>query len=105
MKFEQSVHKQSKRCDNLLIEKQKDYGSGNILKFGERGVLVRASDKLERLINLLENDKEPKNERIEDTWMDLRNYAQIALMLRAGEFDLPLEEKDAIGGSGQEWDR
>lgn len=90
--FQESVHKQSAICDDLLINKQKDYGSGNITKFGERGVLVRASDKLERLINLLENDKEPKNERIADTWRDLRNYSQIALMLREGEFELPLEE-------------
>lgn len=36
----------------LFDAKQRGYGSGNISKFGEQGVLVRSSDKMERLINL-----------------------------------------------------
>lgn len=91
--FEDSVKEVSKECNTLLIKKQKDYGAKNILEFGEYGVLVRVSDKRHRLKNLLQNDKEPKNESIEDTWKDIRNYAQIALMLRDNEFDLPLEEE------------
>lgn len=94
MNFEDSVLEISQECDDLLIEKQKDYGASNILKFGELGCLVRASDKVERLINLLQNNNEPSNESLEDSWKDLRNYAQIALMVRRDQFDLPLRGKE-----------
>lgn len=82
----------SRECDNLLIDKQRDYGSQNILKFGVVGCVVRASDKKERLLNLAQKGKTAQNERVEDTWMDLRNYAQIVLMLKEDLFGLPLEE-------------
>lgn len=98
--FEESLKEITEECDDLLISKQKDYGPKNILSFGELGVLVRANDKLERLKHNLwegkvENgeDVEVEHESIEDTWKDLRNYAQIALMVRRGQFDLPLEEE------------
>lgn len=97
--FQQVVEEISLECNELLISKQRDYGPKNILSFGELGVLVRANDKLERLKHNLwkgkvENgeDVSVENESIEDTWKDLRNYAQIALMVRRGQFDLPLEE-------------
>ncbi|HQA58929.1 MAG TPA: nucleotide modification associated domain-containing protein [Acetivibrio sp.] len=84
-----------------MVDKQRDYGSGNILSFGEFGVLVRLYDKMERLKNLLTKNKEPKNEAIEETWMDIANYAKIALMLRMGIFELllreDLQEKDEKG--------
>lgn len=92
MYFEDSLQEVSEECDDLLVEKQKDYGAQNILKFGEMGCLVRASDKLERLINLLQSKRTPSNESIEDSWKDLRNYAEIALMVRRGQFDLPLKD-------------
>ena len=38
----------------LFDKKQHDYGPQNISKFGMLGVLVRSSDKLERLIHLPE---------------------------------------------------
>jgi len=99
--FEESVRMVGEDCNELLIEKQKDYGPKNILSFGELGVLVRLNDKVERLKNLLwkkkvedgEDDVEVNNESIEDTWQDIRNYAQIALMLRRDQFDLPLEDE------------
>jgi hypothetical protein len=66
--------------------KQHDYGSGNIAKFGERGVLVRASDKLERLINLANRPDVATNESIEDSWRDLTVYGMIARLCRAGKW-------------------
>lgn len=84
------VHEVSQECDQLLIDKQKDYGPKNITMFGGYGVLVRSNDKLQRLKNLLGGGSDPQNESIRDTWMDLRNYAQIAIMLHRGQFDLPL---------------
>ena len=60
----------------LFDKKQSDYGSHNISKFGVMGVLVRSSDKIERLINL--KDKEELNESKVDSWQDLSVYGAIA---------------------------
>lgn len=69
-----------------LDRKQRDYGSSNIAAFGEYGVMVRVWDKVSRLRNLLQNVKDPANESVEDTWLDLANYAIIGLMCRRGEW-------------------
>ena len=69
----------------LMCEKQAAYGPGNITAFGERGILVRANDKVERLRNLLfEGGRQTKDESVEDSWRDLLNYAAIALAVRRG---------------------
>ena len=70
--------------DNIQVmdSKQRDYGSNNIAAFGEYGVLVRTWDKVSRLKNLLQNNSEPKNESIEDSWLDLANYAIIGVLCR-----------------------
>jgi hypothetical protein len=78
-----------------LIRKQHDYGPGNILDFGEYGVLVRANDKMARLKNLLKSGEAPANEAIDDTWGDLANYGIIALMVRRGLWGLPIEAHKA----------
>jgi hypothetical protein len=70
-------------CENVRVmdTKQQDYGSNNISAFGEFGVLVRLNDKIERLKNL---NKMPsvKNEAIDDTYLDIANYAVIAMLIR-----------------------
>jgi hypothetical protein len=72
--------------DNITVfdKKQRDYGSQNISKFGELGVLVRMSDKLERLINLIQKKREASNESIEDSYLDSSNYGIIGYMVRKG---------------------
>lgn len=94
--FDHAVSSVTSDLRDLLVRKQRDYGHGNILAFGEPGVLVRVSDKVERLKNLHKIGKlnDPQNESVNDTWMDLANYAIIALMLRRGTFELPLEAKE-----------
>lgn len=62
--------------------KQYDYGPGNIAGFGEVGVLVRLNDKIERLKNLMLNNKEVNNESVYDTWLDIANYGLIGLMCK-----------------------
>ncbi len=66
----------------LLNRKHKDYSAENITAFGEFGVLVRVNDKICRLKNLLSMGMEPKNESVEDSWLDLANYAIIAQLIR-----------------------
>lgn len=69
----------------VLDSKQKDYGSANISAFGEYGVLVRVWDKVARLRNLIGN-RSPKNESLEDSWLDLANYAIIGLLCRQNKW-------------------
>ncbi len=69
----------------LLDRKRADYGTENIKKFGSYGVLVRVSDKVERLINLSKRNDKPNFESVEDTWRDIAGYAILALIeLREG---------------------
>lgn len=77
----------------LHLEKNSDYSPLNILGTGEIGSVVRLWDKTCRIMNLLgfriegrlveyTSPKKPKNESVEDTLLDLANYAIIALILR-----------------------
>ena len=83
----------------LLDRKQQDYGSQNIARHGEFGVLVRCDDKTARLANLLKNRKPmeltddpeeqpeaPKNESVLDSWLDLANYGLIGAMCHLGQW-------------------
>lgn len=68
----------------VLVNKQKDYGPKNISMAPGgpiNGLLVRMNDKMQRLINLTYNEKEPSNEAIRDSYADLANYAIIAMMV------------------------
>lgn len=68
----------------IFISKQLDYGPDNIAKFGEIGIIIRMSDKFERLLNLTLSGSEERNEAIEDTYKDISVYAIIALFCRTG---------------------
>ncbi len=87
--FNQAAYEVANNIVEMLIRKQKDYGKDNINVFGEYGILVRATDKIMRLRNLIE--KAPLNEKKEETWADLAGYAILALMYDAGDLDLPVE--------------
>ncbi len=76
-------------CQEMLetfVKKHKDYGKGNILSIQELGIAFRESEKVERLKNLLMKGKVPKNESVDDTWMDIAVYGVIALLYRRGWF-------------------
>lgn len=72
----------------LWCHKYKSYGKHNIGKFGALGVLVRASDKLERLTQLLNKgiDDPLVDESINDTWRDLSIYALIGYLVQQGKW-------------------
>lgn len=75
-----------KRLFEVFKAKQKSYGRGNISAFGERGVLIRSSDKIQRLIRMVwQSIPNPLNdESIDDSWGDLSVYGIIALLCRKG---------------------
>lgn len=76
---------------SLEIAKRKNHdyaGEGNPFKnFGlcesvgicstEKGILVRMTDKLQRISNLIDKDAQVKDESILDTLQDLANYSII----------------------------
>lgn len=92
--FEEALDIVLSRMRETMIKKNRDYGPNNIAKFGEYGVLIRSNDKLERLINLYNTGRQPENESIDDTWLDLANYGLIAQMLRLGLWGLPYGNDD-----------
>jgi len=68
----------------LLIKKQKDYGPKNISDSPGgplNGLRVRMFDKLARINNLVETGVSPQNESLRDSFMDIANYAIIAMMV------------------------
>ena len=89
---------------NLLVAKQRSYGSKNVEELGFFGIFSRlASDKIERLRNGL-NGRVVKgrievdfaetlaDESLEDTLVDVMNYAAILIALKRGQWGAPLEE-------------
>lgn len=74
-----------------LIRKQRDYGRENIRRFGRQGLLVRMHDKVARLENLLDTERTPNNESIDDTLLDIVGYSAIGIMWENRTFMLPLK--------------
>lgn len=70
----------------LWKRKQASYGAGNISYFGERGVIVRMWDKMQRLIRLVWHGlgNPLDDETIDDTYMDIADYGLIAVLVRRG---------------------
>lgn len=72
----------------LWKHKQRSYGVGNIAEYGELGCLIRATDKIKRLRNIVYKGigNPLSDETIEDTWLDLLGYAAMGLMCRRGQW-------------------
>jgi hypothetical protein len=80
------------------MDKNADYSPANILATGEIGLVTRLWDKTARLMNLVgiyfdhlvhtgvRPPRRPKNEAIEDSFMDLAVYAIIGLLYRRGKW-------------------
>jgi len=74
------------RCLEIAEEKGHDYAGeesamSNFDDFGWRGIVVRISDKYHRLKNFCKQGiLKVKDEGIRDTFMDLINYAALAII-------------------------
>ena len=73
----------------LLCQRQRKYGPKNITKFGETGIIVRMSDKVERTNHM---GGAFADDSVVDAYMDLVGYAAIYFMLVNDIFELPLED-------------
>ena len=105
------IEEQYPECTNELLDnfqkayklwcaKQHDYGDSNIRlgldlssssessqnnRLAQLGIVIRMNDKISRLINLYKKDKieaSAVSESVEDTAIDLMNYANMLMVLR-----------------------
>ena len=67
----------------IMAERHRKYGPGNIAASGVAGLIVRIRDKLARI----EHTKEHYvDENYFDSWIDLSNYADIAVLYEQGSW-------------------
>ena len=74
----------------IMLKKHEDYGPRNIAGAPGgpmNGLRVRMYDKLARLNNLVDSGDTPNYESIEDTLLDLANYAIIGLLVQRGQWE------------------
>lgn len=96
-RFEAAFQDLQERKLELLRKKNSDYASredvfwnfGQIAELAgvtlEQTFLVFLACKLARLGNLLKSSKEPQNESIEDSLVDLSNYADLLAVFKMGQ--------------------
>jgi hypothetical protein len=75
---------------DILLRKHNDYGSSNISDApggALNGLRVRLHDKISRLNNLSAQGTTPEYESVRDTFIDIANYATIAIMVLDGTWD------------------
>lgn len=77
-------------AEKLLLKKHKDYGPKNISGSpggAINGLRVRIHDKLARINNLYDTGSTPENESLRDSFIDMANYAIIALLVLDDKWD------------------
>ena len=88
--FENVVFRYMEAQAELLISKHRDYGPRNIADApggALNGLRVRIHDKVARINNLIDKGATPEHESLRDSFIDLANYAVIALLVIDGEWD------------------
>lgn len=76
----------------LIRTKNRDYAGdadpyANFRTFGWKGIIVRISDKFQRVVNFAKEGKEfaVTDESFEDTMIDMANYCMLAVAMRREE--------------------
>lgn len=80
--FRNTIAKISTRVVSLLVAKREYYGTNfedSWDEFGMVSVVMRINDKINRLKNLIKTSNNPKEETIEDTFMDIIGYCLLSL--------------------------
>lgn len=88
--FIKAVQVKYDEAEKLLLKKHKDYGPKNISGSpggAINGLRVRIHDKLARINNLYDSGVTPENESLRDSFIDMANYAIIALLVLDDEWD------------------
>ena len=72
-----------KKLTYIYDRKNQDYGDSFSKQYEEYGLIssaIRLDDKMQRFKNLINNNAQVKDESIEDTLLDLANYAIMTVM-------------------------
>jgi hypothetical protein len=97
-RVEQMIEIQAKALE-LFKRKNADYGDA-FAKYGFIGVLMRIEDKIQRSLSITNSGITLVNdERLEDTLLDLHNYAAMALMLLSTKSTTEIEIMDLNKGN------
>ena len=104
MDKQQEFNNITTEMSELYSKKNHDYGDAFGQTFAELGIIsaiTRISDKTNRLKSLATKDQRVDDERIEDTLMDLANYAVMTLIeLRDHDDTQPIETVIAYSDGG-----
>lgn len=87
--FNDALQFKFQEAKDLLLKKHEDYGPTNISRApggALNGLRVRMHDKQARINHLMDSKVGPKNESLRDSFIDLANYAIIALMVIDGDW-------------------
>ena len=88
--FIKAVQVKYDEAEKLLLKKHKDYGPKNISGSpggAINGLRVRMHDKLARINHLYDTGATPENESLRDSFIDMANYAIIAMLVLDGKWD------------------
>jgi len=87
--FEEAVQQKFQHAKHVLLSKHKDYGPKNIAHSpggALNGLRVRMHDKMARINHLIDKKAKPEHESLQDSFLDLANYAIIAMLVLDGEW-------------------
>jgi hypothetical protein len=87
--FEEAVQQKFQHAKHVLLSKHKDYGPKNIAHSPGgplNGLRVRMWDKFARINNLIDSKKNPQHESLRDSFLDMANYAIIAMLVLDDEW-------------------
>lgn len=90
MKNNTDVEQIAEELLTILFKKHQDYGPLNIAHAPGgpmNGLRVRMYDKLARLNHIVDTGNTPNYETLEDTLIDLANYAIIGLLVQRGQWE------------------
>ena len=88
-KFENDAFQIFYDAYGILLSKHHDYGPTNIANApggALNGLRVRIHDKTARINNLIDSGKSAQHESLRDSFLDLMNYAAIALLVIDGSW-------------------
>lgn len=79
----------------LLVSKRRSYGADNLVRFGGLGIVIRASDKIDRLSQMYQRGEyaSADGDSMEDAWRDLIGYGVLGLIHHLDEQEERREER------------
>ena len=87
--FDEAIQQKFQHAKAVLLQKHKDYGPKNISQSPGgplNGLRVRMWDKFARINHLIDSGATPENESLKDSFLDMANYAIIAMLVLDDEW-------------------